>query len=65
MVLDQEIGPINNTNLSFKIPTRFYYNTLPFINGYLCVGRKVFDVKKNNLKKYERKIYLVVGQDLI
>lgn len=59
VVLDQEIGPINNTNLSFKIPTRFYYNTLPFINGYLCVGRKVFDVaKKTILKRMKGKIYL-------
>ena len=58
-VIDQEIGPINNYRLSFKIPTRFYFDTLKFIDLYFCVSKRVYKIAKDEiLKKMRGKIVL-------
>ena len=49
VILDQEIGPTQNDNLSYKIRTRFYKGTLKFISRYYCIGKRVFKVSKKIL----------------
>ena len=53
-ILDQEIGPIHNENLNYKIPSRFYKGTLKFVSKYYCIGKKVFKIAnkvfKNKIK---------------
>lgn len=52
VILDHEIGPINNDNLAYKIKSRFYNNTLKFISRYYCINKKVFEISKKVLEPY-------------
>ena len=49
VILDQEIGPVNNDDLNYKIKTRFYKGTLKFISRYYCIGQNVFEIGKKLL----------------
>ena len=53
VILDQEIGPINNDDsLIYKIKTRFFKNTLKFISRYYCINKKVFKTSKKILEPH-------------
>ena len=61
MILDQEIGPINNDKLEYKVPTRFFKKTIKFIDRYYCIGKKVLKISKKVFHNKKKNISVLSG----
>ena len=61
VILDQEIGPITNDKLEYKVPTRFFKKTIKFIDRYYCIGKKVLKISKKVFHNKKKNISVLSG----